>query len=334
MMSDALLQLAKQTTEHIHDEVLLVRALLELAQIERACSADPESTLASAGQLVEKLGDAEMRVILACDLAQTSARLRRDPYRFLEFAKSETLGVSIRAEIYIALVEAKLGNQVDCRLRWAEKCAGIQRPTAWLVQTQAAVARIQAEAGDWSGARCTIRRIDDGLQRFVSWCELALSAYEQGNDWALDALPQVDHIARLTDGVRAKCILTITAHSLGLDPSDHLDQLFKMAGRLWDSEDQHLTGVLIARVLARCQELGIARQIVGALPEPAQQEALLGLCQETAQAGNVEETQTLAGELMVPGYRDRALYYIVCSVAGVMSHTTRETRESSDGFQS
>ena len=221
MKPNALLQLAQQSTEHIYDEVLLVRALLELAQIERACSADAQSTLASVEKLVGTLRDAEMRVILACDLAQTSARLGSDPYRFLEFAKAETLGVSIRAEIYIALVEAKLGHHADRRLRWAEECAGIQQPTAWLAQTQAAVARIQAESGDWSAARCTIRRIEDALQQFVSYCELAVSAHAQGNDWALDAFPQINNIVRLSDSVRAKCILAMTAHSLGFDASEH-----------------------------------------------------------------------------------------------------------------
>lgn len=313
MISHAILQLARESTKNIHDELLSARALMQLGELEQVCGVDSESTFAAAERLVVGQCDPVARVILACDLSQVLASLGRDPYRLLEFAKSTAVGNSIRAEIYIALVEAKLGFHTDRKLRWAEDCAEIQEHKGWLLKTQAAAARIQADAGNWNAARWTTLRIEDPLQQLASCCELALCAHEQGNYGVLDMLPRVDSIGHLSESVRAKCILTMTTHSLGLDASNQLRQLIEFANRLRDAEDRLSAGILLARVHARCELFNVASEFVNALPEAAQKEALLGMCQETAQAGNVNDTLTLANELMGPGYRDLALFSIVRS---------------------
>jgi hypothetical protein len=294
--------------------------------MEQVCEADPLSTLDRAERCITRLCDPVARVILACDLAQVHAKLGRDPYRLLEFAKSETVGVSIRAEIYIALVEGKLGYRTERKLRWAEECARIQSPAAWLEQTQAAVVRIQAKAGDWSAARCTIRRIDDPLQKLLSCCELAVSAHEQGNEWALETLPPLDNITRLCDAVRAKCILTMTGYSLGLDVSGQVQQLIDLARQVREPADRQLAAILILRVLSRCRKVGLALQMVNALPKDVRQEALLAMCQETSDIGHLADTQTLADHLMVPGYRDHALYCLVrCAACAATGWTPKNT---------
>ncbi len=318
MTCDALLPFARETTDSIHDELVRARALLQVADLERACKADTTSTLAAAEQLAIGQCDRVARVILTCDLAQAFVRQGLEPYRLIEFAKSETIGVSIVAEIYIALVEAKLGIHADRNLRWAEQCAAAQDHSGWLLQTQAAVARIQAVAGDWKAAQDTACRIEDPLQRLLSFCELAVGAREQGNDHALDVVHRIDGISHLIDQMRAKCILTMTAYSLGLDAFGHLRQLIELASRMRDPEQRQLAGVMVARVLARCRQLGAAMKIGRALPEPVQQEALLAICQETARAGDMEETERIASELMIPGYRDRALYCIVFSAGNLI----------------
>src|SRR5690606_7015000 len=124
------------------------------------------------------------------------------------------------------------GIHPERRLGWAEACAEVDEQSDWLAQTQAAVARIQAGAGDWIAAQHTVTRIDDPLQQLASICELAISAHEDGNHWAIDLLPQVGNITRLRGNVRAKCILTVTAHSLGFKSSANWRELVDIATQL------------------------------------------------------------------------------------------------------
>lgn len=318
MKSDAPLQLARHAIKDIHDESILVRALFELADLEQARAGDPQITLAHAERLIANLNDAATRVSLICDLAQVFVRLGRDPYRLLDFAKSAAMDATLPSQIYVALVEAKLGFQVTRNLRWAEELAGVQTSAEWLVRTQATIVRIQAESGAWSAARCTIRRISDPLQQLCSRCDLALAAHERQNDWALDTFdtsPQLDELTNPHDRVHAYGALATTAHAMKVDCLDFLQHALDAAAQMRDPDERMQAGMQIARVVARCLNPSLARQCLEQLPESALPEALIGICEELAQVGAIDDTRELAGQLMFPGHRDRALLCIVRSLA-------------------
>ncbi len=331
-MTEFLLSTACQAMNQIHDSALRCRALMQIAQLERAAGLDPQATLTCAERLLRDFTEPTAQAVNAGELAQCAWRLGHDPYRFLDRARSASVGGSILGEIYVALIEAKLGDHPERKLRWAEQCASIQQPASCLLQTQAAIARIQSDGGDWNAAQATIRRIENPLQRMLSYCELTITAHQRGHERMAGAMPSIDAISCLCDQVRAKCALAMTAQAIGIDATEFLRQSIDLAGQLRTPENRQVAAVLFTRVLAHRQDFGIALQIVKALPDHAQPEALLAACDETAEQGDVAMTRALAQQLLVPGYRDRALYCIVRSavraVGGVIPESCALFRTS------